>query len=231
MVRHWWKERKTEKGWIHKLFVNGIGLIITLFILFSVVAIKFREGGWITIIITSTLILIISSIKRHYNYADKLIKRLDVKMLNFVDEVFSHAPVTREPEIPDPNAKTAVICVSSFNGLGICTFMKVKEEFQEYQNIVFLEIGIVDSANFRGNDELSKLHSSIRKDLENYSKLAGGYGYHTECLLNHIWLPALQKLLVRKACISFGSCDYNTDICFFIQGSQNNFDLVSWSLK
>ena len=181
MVRHWWLERKSEKRWKRKLMVNGIGLVITLFILGSVVIIKFREGGWITIIITSLLVIFVTFIKRHYNYADKLIKRLNIKMFQMVDDVYAQVPPAVMATIkPDVDDKTAVICVGGYNGLGIMTFFKVMEEFSEYRNIVFLEIGLVDSANFRGNEELGNLKSCIKADLVKYQQLAEHFGYHTE---------------------------------------------------
>jgi len=36
MTRHWWNERKQEKKWKSKIFINGSGLILTAFILSSV---------------------------------------------------------------------------------------------------------------------------------------------------------------------------------------------------
>ena len=181
MVKHWWMERKSEKHWKTKILVNGIGLIITLFILISVVTVKFREGGWVTIIITSTLIVVVSSIKKHYNYADKLIKRLNVKMMHSVDEHFASDPMPKKTESsPDQPLKTAVICVNGYNGLGLCTFMNVLEEFHEYNNIVFLEVGIVDSGNFRGNEELVNLQERIASDLINYKRLAEHKGFTTD---------------------------------------------------
>jgi len=183
MVKHWWVERKNEKKWIRKLMVNGVGLIITVFILLSVVFMKFREGGWVTIIITSTLILAVSMIKRHYNYADRLIKRLNVKMFHQVDEIYSKEPPMEVISItPEEKSKTAVICVSGYNGLGLCTFMKVKDEFHEYKNIVFMEVGIVDSGNFRGNEELTNLQERINGDLKKYEQLARYFGYSTESI-------------------------------------------------
>ena len=181
LVRHWWKVKRKEKRWKRKLIVNGIGLVITLFILGSVVIIKFREGGWVTIIITSLLVIFVTFIKRHYNYADKLIKRLNIKMFQMVDDVYAQVPPAGKATIkPDVDDKTAVICVGGYNGLGIMTFFKVMEEFGEYRNIVFLEIGLVDSANFRGNDELNNLKTSIKTDLLKYQQLAEHFGYHTE---------------------------------------------------
>src|SRR3989338_940740 len=64
MVRHWWKARGQSKDWLKKISVNGLGLVLTAFILVSVVIIKFHEGGWITLLITTTLIGIAVSIKR-----------------------------------------------------------------------------------------------------------------------------------------------------------------------
>ncbi len=45
MVRHWWQSRFTVKDWFPKLTVNGIGMVLTAFILLSVSIIKFHEGG------------------------------------------------------------------------------------------------------------------------------------------------------------------------------------------
>jgi len=181
MVRHWWQERKNDKHWWHRFLVNGIGLIITLFILASVVTTKFMEGGWITLIITSTLILAVSLIKRHYNYADKLVRRLNVQMFNRVQEIYETKPdYSAISDIYRSDDKTAVICVSGYNGLGICTFLKVHKDFREYKNIVFLAVGIVDSGNFRGNAELRDLEDKLKGELEQYQKLARHFGHYAE---------------------------------------------------
>jgi amino acid transporter len=66
MVRHWWTHRGKTVHWLHKLTINGAGVILTSFILISVIIIKFREGGWITMLITGLLILLAMNIRRHY---------------------------------------------------------------------------------------------------------------------------------------------------------------------
>ena len=181
MVRHWWQVRKSDRHWWHRFLVNGVGLMITLFILASVVIAKFMAGGWITIIITSTLILAVSLIRRHYNYADKLVRRLNTQMFNRVQEVYQTKPdYSVLSGIHSIDNKTAVICVSGFNGLGICTFLKVHKDFSEYKNIVFLGVGIVDSGNFLGNTELLDLEMKLKSELEKYQKLARYYGHYAE---------------------------------------------------
>ena len=37
MVSHWWKERKISRKWYKGLIINGIGLLLTSFILISVI--------------------------------------------------------------------------------------------------------------------------------------------------------------------------------------------------
>jgi len=183
MVRHWWFERNNEKGWFGKLFINGTGFILTVFILISLAAIKFKEGGWVTLLITASLVLLVSSVRRHYNFAGKMIGRLNKKHLQHADEIFEQ--IKKEgldfihPEF-DKNSKTAAICVSGFNGLGIQTFFKIKEDFKEYKNLVFIEVGLLDSANFKGANELENLHASVEEDLRKYTLLAEHFGYHVE---------------------------------------------------
>ena len=166
MVRHWWLERQSDPHWWHRLLINGIGLAITLFILFSIVTTKFTEGGWITLVITSVLILTVTFIKRHYNYSDKLLNRLNQKMVHKAAEILSEKPdYSVLSTVYTVEDKTAVVCVNGYNGLGIYSFLKVLEDFNDFRNIVFLEVGIVDSGNFRGNAELEQLEESIRNDL------------------------------------------------------------------
>ena len=77
MVRHWWNDRFTVRGWRRKLFINGIGLVLTASILAMMIIFKFFEGGWITLLITGTLVGLAILIKRHYNSVWLLLRRLD----------------------------------------------------------------------------------------------------------------------------------------------------------
>ncbi|MDD5136668.1 MAG: APC family permease, partial [Candidatus Omnitrophica bacterium] len=77
MVRHWWSVRGKVKAWLKKMIINGVGLTLTTFILFSVLIIKFHEGGWITIFITGSLVALAIFIRRYYKGTMKLLVRLD----------------------------------------------------------------------------------------------------------------------------------------------------------
>jgi len=64
MVSHWWNVRKEDKKWKHRILINGIGLSLTTIILISVVALKFFEGGWITLVVTGSLVALALLIKK-----------------------------------------------------------------------------------------------------------------------------------------------------------------------
>jgi K+ transporter len=183
MVRHWWLERKSEFHWRRKLLINSIGLVLTLFILVTVILMKFMEGGWVTLVITGLLILVVSRIKKHYNYSNKLIGRMNNRAFHCVDEMLAQDDPENLPNPPfDPKGRVAVICVKGYNGLGLNTFFKIRHQFKEYRNFIFIEVGIVDAGNFKGNTELQNLEDNVKENLEKYERLARHCGFYAESL-------------------------------------------------
>ncbi len=185
MVRHWWTKREEEKKWREKLLINGIGLMLTAFILISVLVLKFNEGGWVTIVITTALVLAAFFIKGHYNSTTHILKRLDV----IVEAAVLTGSDVRDKEserscllpVFDPKAKTAAILVSGFNGLGLHTLFSVFRLFGDsYKNYVFVEIGSIDAGNFKGADEIENLGSFVRNETSKYVDYMKEHGYFAE---------------------------------------------------
>jgi amino acid transporter len=181
MVIHWWHERKTEKKWISKIAINGIGLVLTSFILISVLLLKFNEGGWITMLITSSLVLFALYIRRHYNKTYETLKRLDIIV---EAAVMTGADIDeKDQSLPeyDPKGKTAAILVNGFNGLGLHTLFSVHRLFGGiYRNFVFVEIGAVDAGSFKGADEIGHLGEHIRSESDKYVSYMKEHGYYAE---------------------------------------------------
>jgi amino acid transporter len=185
MVRHWWFERKQEKHWRKKLFINGVGLILTSFILVSVIVLKFFEGGWITLIVTGGLIAFVLFVKKHYRSTLKLLKRLDtlVNVVEESDKVLTPEDIRNpKPEISfNKKAKTAVILVNGFNGLGLHTLFSVIRYFGDvYKNYLFLEVGVFDAGNFKGAVEIDRLQEAIKSDVDRYISYMKQNGYYAE---------------------------------------------------
>ncbi len=184
MVRHWWEVRGQRVAWKKGLLLNGLGLALTLFILIMVTWVKFFEGGWVTILITAGLAAAALGVKRHYDRVGAQIKKLDV-LRAVVDPQNPYTPpIPVNPETlaqPDLTAPTAVIFVNGFNGLGIHTLLSTVRLFgKDIKNYVFVQIGVVDAAVFRGAAELSRLKAGMQRDLESYAAVMRERGYHAE---------------------------------------------------
>jgi hypothetical protein len=181
MVRHWWRERSGVVSWRRKLVVNGVGLLLCGFILISQLALKFREGGWVTVLITGSLVALVVFIKRFYHRTQNSLARLD--------RLMEQAAVRTEPlggearralssaRCP-PRTKTAVILVSGFNGTGLHTLLNVRRLFGDlFRCYQFIQAGIVDADRFKGAGELTGLKRHVRRSLASYVVFVRSEGY------------------------------------------------------
>jgi hypothetical protein len=66
MARHWWQERGKDPAWKRGLLLQGTGAVLCVFILLITIYEKAYEGGWMTIVVTTLLVALAFSIKRHY---------------------------------------------------------------------------------------------------------------------------------------------------------------------
>ena len=190
MVRHWWKERKTVAAWKRKILINGFGLLLTGFILISQVVLKFGEGGWITLLVTGSLVAVAITIRRFYNRTSRRLARLDHLMTAVADEETAAPPVAigpgigekRKPHLRfDPKGKTAVILVSGFNGTGLHTLFSVRKVFGDtFRNWFFIEAGIIDADRFKGAEGMENLRAHVETDLERYVKFLKAEGFYAQ---------------------------------------------------
>lgn len=186
MVRHWWQERSRVKGWIKKIFINGTGFILCAFILLSMVIMKFGEGGWVTLFFTGSLVVVAILIKRHYYQTAKLLHRLNnlVTVAESAEEVLLNPAINIKQEAKvDPKAKTAVLLVSGFNGIGLHTLFGVIRLFGGvFKNFIFVQVGIVDAGNFKGVSEVGRLETEAKSDITRYVKFMNKQGFYAEGL-------------------------------------------------
>jgi hypothetical protein len=73
------------------------------------------------------------------------------------------------------------VLVESYAGLGVHTFLWIHRLFPgNYRNFVFVSVGLVDSAQFKGVRELGALEERVHSDLEKYVHLARRLGFYAE---------------------------------------------------
>jgi amino acid transporter len=186
MVKHWFNVRKTEKKWFRKLVINGIGLLLTTFILITVTVIKFEEGGWITMVITTCLVALSLYIKKHYNQIGKEIGNIqsvmNTKMPELVTILKSKMKLVKtEHNETDTSDSTAVILVNGYTAIGLYSLFYLLNTFHNtYKNFVFISVGVVDSGSFNSSEQLEILKLQIENDLQKYVKLIKELGCHAE---------------------------------------------------
>ncbi|HYR79430.1 MAG TPA: amino acid transporter, partial [Candidatus Dormibacteraeota bacterium] len=176
MTSHWWIERKNEPRWLRKLCINGIGTIFTGTILVITLTLKFHDGGWVTVLITGGLIALCLVVRRHYERVSKAIEQLEADILPKL-----YAVPKLEPAKRDPEASTAAILVSGYNGLGLATLIAVTQLFKgDFRNVVFIGVGEVDAALLKGPEEVKELENRMVEDLNEYCQFASDLGLHSE---------------------------------------------------
>jgi amino acid transporter len=183
MVRHWWQVRGKEAHWEKKLFINGVGMTLTLFILLTVTVLKFHEGGWITLLLTGSLVGVALLTKRHYRNTFSILHRLDelVKAAEASCPINPETPLTEQERNVkyDPHDKTAILLVNGFNGLGLHTLFSIIRLFGgTFKNFVFIQVGVVDAGNFKGAEEVSHMKNEVRKELDRYVHYMRCHGYY-----------------------------------------------------
>ena len=177
MVIHWWHVRAQEPLWLRKLLLNGIGLFFTGLILIVTLVLKFGAGGWVTSVMTGVTIVLCLLVHGHYGNVHAAFRKLDDTLFNvaFPPEI---VPPARDC---DPKAPTAVLMVGAFNGLGLHSLLSIHRCFPNYfKNIVFVEVGIIDSSKFKGRHEVRRLEKAVQDDLQEYIKFARNMGFYSE---------------------------------------------------
>jgi hypothetical protein len=176
MTVHWWQVRAKDPQWLRKLLINGVGCTFTGLILVVTVTLKFDEGGWVTVVMTGSMIAACMIVKAHYVRVQKAIEQLEADVLPEIFAATDNAPVER-----DTNAPTAVLMVNGFNGLGLATLTTVQRLFgEQFHNIVFVGVGEIDSGLMKGPEEVKHLEQQIADDMVEYCRFAADLGFHPE---------------------------------------------------
>src|SRR6185503_415269 len=74
---YWWKHRGQDQRWRHRLALSAGGLLVTGSILLITLTEKFTEGGWMTVLITGTVIGFCLLNHTHYAGIKKKIRIAD----------------------------------------------------------------------------------------------------------------------------------------------------------
>ena len=173
MIRYW-RRAETQKRhphWRRPLAIAVVCFVLCSFILVVNLFEKFAEGAWLTVVVTGALVGLCMLIKRHYNGVYARLKRLD-QILTALPVGSPGKPLELQKKKP-----TAVLLVGGFSGLGIHSLLTIMKLFPRYfANVVFMSVGVVDSATFHGIEEVDRVREQTEDALRKYVDLARGMG-------------------------------------------------------
>ncbi|OYV96652.1 MAG: amino acid transporter [Acidobacteria bacterium 21-70-11] len=176
MARMWITDRRLHPGWVGKVALHAVTLVLCIAILVITTFEKFTEGAWLTFVITSGLIAVCILVRRHYQGIQREIAGLDAILSEIPTE-----PVAAPAPPVDPAAPVAILMVSGYGGLGVHALLTIQRLFPGYyRNIVFLSVGVVDSGHFKGRTEVDSLIASTESSLRRYVDFAHRLGFAAE---------------------------------------------------
>lgn len=209
MSRFFIKHRKSEAKWKQHLSVHLTGLTLCLTILIITTLEKFTHGGWLTLVITTTVIMACYAIQGHYAKIRAEMRQLD----KLVKEIPSDGPVNNEPVNKDDI--TAVQLVGGFNGFGVHTLLSISRAFPGvFKNYIFVSVAQVDQGLFKGEEGLEELKKNSEEALKKYVELARKLGFAADFRME----------------VGTDVVESSTDICFALDREFKNATVFAGQL-
>jgi K+ transporter len=176
MTIHWWRQRKRDRTWRGEFALQATGLLLCVSILIVMVYEKFFEGGWVTVLVTTSLVTLAFLVRRHYTRVREQLRRLDDALLNI--PVRPHPVEGSGIKRDEP---VAVMLVNGFSGLGVHMVLSVQNLFPHlYKAYLFVSAGVIDSSHFKGVAEIEALKKRTIEELEKYVQFAHQLGFRAE---------------------------------------------------
>lgn len=173
----YWATHRSQasSGWMFRLVFSSIALLVTSSILCVTLFSKFEEGGWVTVLITCTVIGLCLLIKKHYQTVGATLALIDTQLKQPITETIEK-PVELDPQQP-----TAVIFVGKSFGVGMHTLLCVLRIFpRHFKNFIFISVGIVDVESFTGQSALESMEQEVNKTLKYFVDYCHQYGIAAE---------------------------------------------------
>jgi K+ transporter len=169
-------------------------MAISVTILLVTVVLKFSHGGWVTVVVTGSFVLLAFLIRRHYRRVGYALQLLNLVGPDLVEGLL-------KPPV-HPEGRTVAIFVNRYDGLGLSTLGRIRQILGgEIRRFVFLSVAQVDSAEFRSEKRVRALLEAREKDLQRFMGLTRDMGIEAEqhLAIGTDVVEALERLAVETA--------------------------------
>jgi len=175
---YWWRARRDDRRWPHRIALSFLGLLVTGSILLVTLVEKFAEGGWMTVVITGVVIAF--CLLNHAHYA------LVRSKIRAADEALGWIAYPEVPDPPplDPHGHTAVFVVGSSRSGGVYAVEWVRREFPgEFRNCIFMNVRTVDAHVYGGGEDLERIKRQATEVLTYFVAYCHHHGLAAKAFL------------------------------------------------
>jgi amino acid transporter len=173
---YWWQHRKSQPKAKWRLMLSSLGFIVSASILMVTLFSKFAVGGWLTLLITSIIVLLCLLVKKHYTFIHSQLQAIEA----LFSAMMTHQQDSLSKEnipILDPEQPTAVFLVGKSYGAAMHILLSVKRLFPDYfKNFVFASVGEVDVQSFLGKHSLEAMRKKVEKNLDGFVNFCHQHG-------------------------------------------------------
>jgi amino acid transporter len=168
---YWWQCKNRSVGWLYHMLLSVVGCIVCVSILCVTLFEKFTSGGWLTVLITGSVILFCWIVKRHYAAIYLQIKHLDKLLTLPLTGVVKKVPPL------EPDQPTAAFLIGESVGEGMHTLLWVQRMFPgQFKNFVFISGGVVDVGSYGSAVSLKKMQATLKKRLQYFIDFSHEHG-------------------------------------------------------
>lgn len=202
---HWWRDRRSTRTWKRKLALSLLGLTVASGILLVTVVEKFSDGGWVTLLITSLVVGLCLTIRKHYEETQGKLRQTE-KLFAQVVKGDGGLPQKLDPALP-----TAIFLVNEHRGVGIHTILWVLRLFPDhFKNFIFLSVGEVDTQSFDSDATIRTMQYKTENALCYYTSFCQSQGLQASWRMAHgtDTILALDKLTQEVI------AEYPNSVCF-----------------
>ena len=173
MLLHAMRTRKTSPRTKRRILHFSVGFVLCATILVITTIEKFTEGGWVTLLVTSAVVLLCFGIRRHYESVSYKVAKLYESLIEVPRSPEAEGDGS-EPSATDP---VAAILVGEYGGVGLHTCLSVFSKFPgHFKGVIFVSVGVVDSKEFKGEGTVDALRAHLEGDLKRYVIFARNQG-------------------------------------------------------
>jgi amino acid transporter len=199
MTKFWITHRREHATWFKHLVGHLAGLVLCVTILVITIIEKFADGGWVTMLVTTLLVIGCFMVKRHYRSVVGALRKLDDELPcpfegggPMEPDVAPPAPLSDSSfaaagtqgllehhgsRDPDRNKAVAILLVGGYSGLGRHALLTLLRMFpRHFSGIIFVSVAVVDSESFKGADQIEALEARTRANLLKYERYAQSLG-------------------------------------------------------